>query len=108
MKLSVIAAVLLALSTGVSITAQPQSSSQSLLQHRHSFVPSLPVEPTDENLKVARHQVQIVGLSGFREWEVKGSLEGLAKAAGKVFLTEATRRVTSDMTKESHPFHLKV
>ncbi|KAF9379067.1 protease B nonderepressible form [Podila verticillata] len=47
------------------------------LQHRHSFFSSLPVEPTDENFKVDRHQVQVIGLDGFREWEVKGSLEGI-------------------------------
>jgi len=50
---------------------------EGVLQHRHSFFPSLPVEPTDENFKVSRHQVQVIGLDGFREWEVKGSLEDI-------------------------------
>jgi len=102
MKPSVTAAVLLALSTGVS------TSAQSLLQHRHSFVPTVPVEPTDENLKVARHQVQIVGLSGFHEWEVRGPLEGFAKAAGKVFsTTEVLRLATSGYGQTAAPSSLK-
>ncbi|KAG0237773.1 PIG-X [Mortierella sp. GBAus27b] len=82
-KLSVSTAALLALSIAVSVSSQPQSSTQSLLQHRHSFVSTQSIEPSDDNIKVTRHQVQIVGLSGFHEWEVKGSLEGLSKASGK-------------------------
>ena len=84
LNLSISAAALLALSTIASISAQSTSSPAPQLLHRHSFFSNLPVEPSDENLKVAHHQVQVVGLSGFREWEVKGSLEGFSKAAGKV------------------------
>ncbi|KAF8924183.1 protease B nonderepressible form [Dissophora ornata] len=83
LNLSISVAALLALSTAASISAQSTSSPAPQLLHRHSFFSTLPVEPSDENLKVAHHQVQVVGLSGFREWEVKGSLEAFSKAAGK-------------------------
>ncbi|KAF9297820.1 protease B nonderepressible form [Mortierella antarctica] len=68
LTISLVAAVML-----MSASVQAQST----LQHRHSFFSSLPVEPTDENFKVSRHQVQVIGLDGFREWEVKGSLDGI-------------------------------
>ncbi|KAG0368684.1 protease B nonderepressible form [Gamsiella multidivaricata] len=83
LTLSLSVAALLALSTVASVSAQPASPLSSSLQHRHSFVSTLPVEPSDENLKVALHQVQVVGISGFWEWEVKGSIQGFSKAAGK-------------------------
>lgn len=69
LTISLVAAVLLMSASAV--------QAEGTLQHRHSFFPSLPVEPTDENFKVSRHQVQVIGLDGFREWEVKGSLEGI-------------------------------
>ncbi|KAG0298448.1 protease B nonderepressible form [Dissophora globulifera] len=84
--LSISAAAFLGWSAVASVSAQSVTSSSALpqLQHRHSFFSTLPVEPSDDNLKVARHQVQVVGLSGFREWEVKGSFRGLYSAAGKI------------------------
>ncbi|KAF9932226.1 hypothetical protein BGZ65_004559 [Modicella reniformis] len=95
-KLSVSTVALLALSTAATISAQVQS----LLQHRHSFVSTLPVEPSDENIKVTHHQVQIVGLSGFREWEVKGSFEGFSKAAGK----DCSHQVYIHLLRDSDDF----
>ncbi|KAG0211163.1 protease B nonderepressible form [Mortierella sp. NVP41] len=81
LPLSISAAVLvIVLGAASAVTAD---STSSLLQHRHSFFSTLPVEPSDENLKVARHQVKVLGLAGFREWEVKGSLQGILQAAGK-------------------------
>ncbi|KAG0084698.1 protease B nonderepressible form [Podila epicladia] len=68
LAISLVAAVML-------MSASVQA--QDMLQHRHSFFSSLPVEPTDENFKVSPHQVQVIGLDGFREWEVKGSLDSI-------------------------------
>ncbi|KAF9103963.1 protease B nonderepressible form [Mortierella sp. GBA35] len=83
LPLSISAAVLaIVLGAASAVTADTTSS---LLQHRHSFFSTLPVEPSDENLKVARHQVKVLGLAGFREWEVKGSLQGILQAAGKTW-----------------------
>ncbi|KAF9924708.1 hypothetical protein FBU30_005378 [Linnemannia zychae] len=72
LPLSISVAVLVAIGTASSIVATDTAST--LLQHLHSFFSALPVEPTDENFKVSRHQVQVIGLTDFREWEVKGSL----------------------------------
>ncbi|KAF9924626.1 protease B nonderepressible form [Linnemannia zychae] len=81
LPLSISAAVLVAIGTASSIVAADTAST--LLQHRHSFFSALPVEPTDENFKVSRHQVQVIGLTGYREWEVKGSLHGIMQAVSK-------------------------
>ncbi|KAG0339838.1 protease B nonderepressible form [Podila humilis] len=70
LTVSLVAAVIL-------MTASTVHADGPLLQHRHSFFSSMPVEPTDDNFKVTRHQVQVIGLNGAREWEVKGSLDGL-------------------------------
>ncbi|KAF9540532.1 protease B nonderepressible form [Mortierella hygrophila] len=83
LPLSISAAVLVALSATASVAVASDATSSSLLQHRHSFFSTLPVEPSDENLKVSRHQVKVIGLTGFREWEVKGSLQGFFHAVGK-------------------------
>ncbi|KAF9113887.1 protease B nonderepressible form [Mortierella sp. AM989] len=83
LTLSISAAALLAISTFSSVSAQPNLSTASLLQHRHSFISTLPDEPSDDNLKVSRHAVDVVGLNGFREWEVKGSLNAFSTAMGK-------------------------
>ncbi|KAF9901764.1 protease B nonderepressible form [Linnemannia zychae] len=81
LPLSISAAVLVAL--GAASAAVTPDTTSFLLQHRHSFFSTLPVEPSDENFKVARHQIKVIGLAGFREWEVKGSLSGLLQAVGK-------------------------
>ncbi|KAF9125204.1 protease B nonderepressible form [Mortierella sp. 14UC] len=81
LPLSISAAVLVAL--GAASAAVTPDVVSPLLQHRHSFFSTLPVEPSDENFKVTRHQVKVIGLTGFREWEVKGSVQGLFQAAGK-------------------------
>lgn len=83
LPLSISAAVVVALSATASAAAASDATSSPLLQHRHSFFSTLPVEPSDENLKVSRHQVKVIGLAGFREWEVKGSLQGILNAVGK-------------------------
>jgi hypothetical protein len=84
LPLSISAAVLVALSATASAAVASDATSSPLLQHRHSFFSTLPVEPSDENFKVSRHQVKVIGLAGFREWEVKGSLQGILHAVGKV------------------------
>ncbi|KAG0258205.1 protease B nonderepressible form [Mortierella polycephala] len=84
LTLSISAAALLMLSiASVTTTAeqQQQPSSSQLLQHRHSLFSTLPVEPIDDNFQVTRHQVKVVDLAGFREWEVKGSHQALIRAA---------------------------
>ncbi|KAF9950730.1 protease B nonderepressible form [Mortierella alpina] len=91
LTLSLSAATLLALSM-VAVTADPADPT---LQHRHSFFSTLPVEPSDENLKVARHQVKVIGLNGFREWEVKGSLQGMIYAATGEIRSDAARRTSA-------------
>ncbi|KAF9195407.1 protease B nonderepressible form [Haplosporangium sp. Z 11] len=83
LALSISAAALLMLSIASTTTTaeqQQQSSSSQLLQHRHSFFSTLPVEPIDDNFQVTRHQVKVIDLAGFREWEVKGSLQALIRA----------------------------
>ncbi|KAG0200417.1 protease B nonderepressible form [Mortierella sp. GBA30] len=92
LTLSLSAATLLALGL-VAVIADPADP---MLQHRHSFFSSLPVEPSDENLKVARHQVKVIGLNGFREWEVKGSLQGIFHAATGEIRSDAARRTSAD------------
>ncbi|KAK3847816.1 MAG: PIG-X [Linnemannia gamsii] len=82
LSLSISAAVLV-VAFGIALAAGTPDSESTLLQHRHSFFSTLPVEPSDENFKVSHHQVKVIGLTGFREWEVKGSLPGLLQAAGK-------------------------
>lgn len=90
LNLSLSAAALLALSM-VSVTAD---AADPTLLHRHSFFSTLPVEPSDENLKVARHQVKVIGLNGFREWEVRGSLQGMIYAAtGEVWEMKKKKQV---------------
>ncbi|KAF9433572.1 protease B nonderepressible form [Entomortierella beljakovae] len=66
-----------------SISAQSNLPSSHLLQHRHSFISTLRDEPSDDNFKVASNTVDIIGLNGYREWEVKGSFEAFFAAAGK-------------------------
>ncbi|KAF9347855.1 protease B nonderepressible form [Mortierella sp. AD094] len=83
LTLSISAAALLAVSAIASVSAQSNPSTLPLLQHRHSFISTLPDEPSDDNLKVSRHSVEVVGLNGFREWDVKGSLRAFSAAAGK-------------------------
>ena len=86
MKLLTVHAAVMLLALGTASVSADDSSAPSttLLRHRHSFFSTLPEEPSDENLKVSRHQVQILGLNGFREWEVRGSLDSIWKASGKV------------------------
>ncbi|KAG9321778.1 hypothetical protein KVV02_004807 [Mortierella alpina] len=91
LTLSLSAATLLALSM-VAVMADPADPT---LQHRHSFFSTLPVEPSDDNLKVARHQVKVIGLNGFREWEVRGSLQGIIHAATGKIRSDAARRTSS-------------
>ncbi|KAF9957178.1 protease B nonderepressible form [Mortierella alpina] len=92
LTLSLSAATVLALSV-VAVMADPADPT---LLHRHSFFSTLPVEPSDENLKVARHQVKVIGLNGFREWEVKGSLQGMIHAATGEIRSDAARRTSAD------------
>ncbi|KAG0267935.1 protease B nonderepressible form [Linnemannia exigua] len=82
LPLSISAAVLVA-TLGIAAAAGSPDTDSTLLQHRHSFFSTLPVEPSDENFRVGRHQVKVIDLTGFREWEVKGSLHGLLQVAGK-------------------------
>ncbi|KAF9973860.1 hypothetical protein BGZ73_002851 [Actinomortierella ambigua] len=51
--------------------------------HRHSFFPSRPVEPTDQNLKVSPHLVELVNVKGFREWELKANINDLLTSGKK-------------------------
>ncbi|KAF8939417.1 protease B nonderepressible form [Haplosporangium gracile] len=84
LPLFISAAILVTLNAAATSAAITSDTAFSpLLQHRHSFFSTLPVEPSDENFKVSRHQVKVIGLAGFREWEVKGSLQGILQAVGK-------------------------
>ncbi|KAF9203029.1 protease B nonderepressible form [Haplosporangium sp. Z 27] len=85
LTLSISLAALVTLNAIASASVQTDSSPSPLLQHRHSFISTLPDEPSDENLKVSRHSVDVVGLNGFREWEVKGSLRAFSAAVGKSY-----------------------
>ncbi|KAF9166754.1 hypothetical protein DFQ26_006967 [Actinomortierella ambigua] len=51
--------------------------------HRHSFFPSRPVEPTDQNLRVSPHRVELVNVNGFREWELKVNIKDLLTSEKK-------------------------
>ncbi|GJJ78986.1 GPI mannosyltransferase 1 subunit X [Entomortierella parvispora] len=83
--LTVHAAVMLLALGAASVSADTSSApSTTLLRHRHSFFSTLPEEPSDDNLKVSRHQVQVLGLNGFREWEMRGSLDSIWKATKKI------------------------
>ncbi|KAG0050045.1 protease B nonderepressible form [Gryganskiella cystojenkinii] len=84
--LSIPAAVLLLALSTASACSGPSTKgpATTLLRHRHSFFSTLPEEPSDENLKVSLQQVQVLGLNGFREWEVRGSLDSIWKASGKI------------------------
>ncbi|KAG0229558.1 protease B nonderepressible form [Actinomortierella wolfii] len=63
-------------------------STAGAFSHRHSFFPSRPVEPTDQNLRVSHHQVQFVNVSGFREWELKADITNLLTSEKAVSIAE--------------------